>query len=282
MASTKKTEVTRTPPRNLSKAPTSSTALAVTALEDDLLADAGRGFEEASRDAYAIPFLRVLQDLSPQVKSKMTGYIKGAKPGQIFNTVTQALQDAAMVVPCYYQQTFIEWKPRSKGGGLVAVYDPSVGAAMAAKAVRDGGKSVLPNGNELMDTRSHFVLLVHPDGTYEQALIALSSTGIKTSRRWMSQMRAATVEVRGRTINAPMFAYAYPLGVEEQANDKGSWFQFTVGEKERVLDADLYRAARDFAQMMAGGAVKVDYSVINDDPDMAGAVPSDLGEEIDA
>ena len=229
----------------------------VDALDATLLADAGVGFEEAGREAYAVPFLRVLQDLSPQVKPKMSGYVKGAKPGMIFNTVSQEVYDSIRVIPCHFTQTFIEWVPRAKGGGLAAVHPAT--SPIVSKATRNGSRNVLPNGNELADTRSHFVLVLKEDGTYEGALIAMASTALKISRRWMSQMRSATITVGDRLVEPPMFAWSYRLGTDEEANDQGSWHTWSVSERERVTDPELYRAAKHFGQVMRGGEVRVNY-----------------------
>lgn len=250
-------------------------------LAKELASDSGKGFEEASRDAFAIPFIRILQDLSPQTKKKMAGYIEGAKPGQFFNTVSQELTDTLRVIPCHYSQSFIEWTPRDEkeGQGLVAVHAP--GSSVIATASRVKGKNTLPNGNILMDTRSHFVLIVKDDGSTEGALIPLSSTGIKVSRRWMSQMRAAVIEVDGRLIEPPMFAWSYLLTSEEEANEQGSWHQWVVSDRQRVLDPGLYRAAKAFGQSMKANASKVNYSESGTAP--AGSdSPRDLDNEIDA
>jgi hypothetical protein len=226
-------------------------------LAAELAADTGKGFEEANRESFAVPFLRVLQDLSPQVKTKMAGYIEDAKPGMIFNTVSHALYDKVTVIPCHFSQSYIEWTPRDKGGGLVAVHPP--GTPLVAQAVRDGGKFVLPNGNDLMDTRSHFILVVEKDGSSDGALLAMSSTGLKVSRRWMSQMRSAVIEVAGKIITPPMFAWSYVLGAEEESNDQGQWYNWTILDRQRVTNANLYRAAKLFGATMKSGTVKVNY-----------------------
>ncbi|CAB4165139.1 hypothetical protein UFOVP820_16 [uncultured Caudovirales phage] len=248
------------------------------ALDAEFLADAGRGFEEANKDAYAVPFLRVLQDLSPQVKKKMAGYIPGAEPGMLLNTVTQEVMRAVRVIPCYFQQTYIEWVPRDKGGGLAAVHAP--GAPILNTAIREGNRTVLPNGNEIMDTRSHFVLLLKEDGTYEQALLSMSSTQLKVSRRWMSQMRSAMVEVRGTMVQAPMYAFSYLISSEEEANDQGSWYSFSVKERQQVQSIELYRAAKAFGSMMASGSSKVNYADLQTAP--VSETPADLDNEIEA
>ena len=58
------------------------------AFEAQQLEEAGSGFEEATSDSYAVPFLQVLQSGSPQCKKSDGKYIKGAEEGMIFNTVT--------------------------------------------------------------------------------------------------------------------------------------------------------------------------------------------------
>jgi hypothetical protein len=253
------------------RSPAAASPLVAVTGEEELLAqmaaDAGAGFEEATRDAFAIPFLVVLQDLSPQVKKKMAGYVEGARPGMIYNTVTKELYEELRVIPCYFSQTYIEWIPRGKGdagkGGFIAAHP--VNTPLLAKVTRDGPRNVLPNGHELQDTRQHFVLFVRPDGTADQAMIAMKSTQLKVSRRWMAQMRAAQITINGRLIEAPSFAWSYVLRSEEEANDQGSWYAWEVGEREQVADPLLYQRARAFCSMMREGKVKINYE---EDPSM--------------
>ena len=47
----------------------------------------GEGFAEVTSEDLAIPFLRVLAQLSPQVNKRDAAYVKGAEAGQMFNTV---------------------------------------------------------------------------------------------------------------------------------------------------------------------------------------------------
>jgi len=270
-----------------------STAVAVIDkdFESELAQDSGKGFEEATRDAFAIPFLSILQDLSPQVKKKMAGYIEGARPGQFYQSVSQAIHDSVRVIPCHFSQVYIEWVPRNKQGtnsknSFVAVYDAVEGSIKAKAATRDGGSLILPNGNVLQDTREHYVLQVLDDGSTQPALIALKSSGIKVSRRWMSQMQTAVIEIGGRIIPAPMFAWSYKLGTEEEANDQGSWYQWTVSGRERVTDIELYRRAKLFGASMSQGKVKVNYEDLANQvaeerrPVQQGEAPSDLDNDM--
>lgn len=263
---------------------------------DSLLAsDSGSGFEEAGRDAYAIPFLLVLQDLSPQVKKMKGEYIEGAKPGMIFNTVTKKLYDGAegiWVIPAHWSQTFIEWVPRLKGGGFVGAFPP--GHPRVSEAIRQKGAGMLlPNGNELMDTRQHFVVAIDPETERgDGVLIPFKSTGLKISRNWMSQMRAAlfnedgspVVQKDGKPVEPPMFAWMYRLAVEEDSNDQGSWHQFVVAEKARVTDLQLYQQARAFGMAMKQGNANINYADLGargtDVEGAGGDAPADLDDEI--
>ena len=74
--------------------------------DDDMLS-AGTGLEEAGADDYAIPFLRVLQSMSPQLKKSDGKYIQGAEEGNLFNTVTESYYDGTEgveIIPCAYKK----------------------------------------------------------------------------------------------------------------------------------------------------------------------------------
>ena len=83
---------------------------AVAVIDDDLLS-LGTGLEDTSSDDFAIPFLQLLQALSPQLNKNDGKYVKGAEQGNIFNTVTGEATDGdegLIVVPCYYNKKYLE------------------------------------------------------------------------------------------------------------------------------------------------------------------------------
>ena len=53
----------------------------------DMKADAGKGSEGVDKDSLAIPFLVILQPLSPACDDD--DGVKGAKPGMFMNTITE-------------------------------------------------------------------------------------------------------------------------------------------------------------------------------------------------
>jgi hypothetical protein len=69
--------------------------------------DAQSGFEQMDQDDFALPFLRILTNMSPEI-----GEVDGASPGMIYNSVTGELFDGkkgVQVIPCTYIRQYIEW-----------------------------------------------------------------------------------------------------------------------------------------------------------------------------
>ena len=75
-------------------------------------ADAKVGQDNIGSQDLALPFLRILGQLSPQVNERDAKFVEGAKPGMIYNTVTNELYDGVKgisVIPCAYKREYIEW-----------------------------------------------------------------------------------------------------------------------------------------------------------------------------
>ena len=69
-------------------------------------ADADKGSQNITQDDLALPFLKVLGQLSPEVNKRNGKYVEGAEPGMILNTVTNEIYDGSKgieVLPVYYK-----------------------------------------------------------------------------------------------------------------------------------------------------------------------------------
>ena len=87
---------------------------------DDIYETAGDGAHYDSSEMQ-IPFIRVLQALSPQLNKKKPEYIEGATSGDIYNTVTNQVwpsEKGITVIPVYQETKYLEFVPRSQGGGF--------------------------------------------------------------------------------------------------------------------------------------------------------------------
>ena len=212
-------------------------------------ATSGGGLEEVTSDDIQIPFLRVLQALSPQIKKSDPAYIKGAEQGGIFNTVTKKFwsgDDGVLVIPVHFQKKLLEFVPRSEGGGFVGELDPK----NLPKVVKeDNGMEMLENGNELVRTAQHYVKIVHDDGTLENAIVDMKKTQLKKSRQWMSIMMMQ--KHNGKTL--PSFSQVYRLKTVEESNDKGNWYTWSVQHEKMVDSIESYNDAKSFYTSIKSG-----------------------------
>ena len=218
---------------------------------------AGQGVEDLSTDDLAIPFLNILQDNSPQIKKREGKYVEGAEAGMLFNTVSNEIFDGETgveVIPCAYQRSLIEWVPREQEGGFVATHDPESGILQQATK-NERGQDVLSNGNYLANTANHYVLLLSPNHGLTQAVLSMTSTQLKKSRRWNTHMVSKTLQTETGVRPYPSFAFAYRLRTVAESNAKGSWFGFDISE-QRPVSTDEFELGAAFYQAVMSGTVK--------------------------
>ena len=223
--------------------------------------DLSKGFENMTQEDLALPFVRILGQLSPQVTQGDAKFIESAKPGMIYNTVTNDLFDGKngiKVIPCYYKKDYPEWIDRGEGPGApAAVHRP--GSPVIKTGKREGSKIRLPNGNYLEETASYYVLVETKTGAYTPALITMKSTQLNVSKKWNSMMKTIQIpDGKGGFAIPPMHGVVYNLTSTLQKNDKGSWFGWVV-TKDRILeqkDKSLYLSAKDFQGNVSKGNVQ--------------------------
>lgn len=224
------------------------------------------GFEEAnSGDAFATPFLQILQSGSPVVKRGNPKRIEGAEEGMIINTVTGEIFDGdegVLLIPVYYRQGFVEWTPRDAGGGggagFVAEHAPGNQPATTRHPVTN--RDVASNGNEIADTRYHYALQVLDDGAYEPVILAMSYTGIKKSRKWNSNIQRQ--KYQGRPL--PMRLQMWRLVTIVETRDEYTWCNWDMRYEGPVTSESLYDAATDFYKLCAKGAVQMNHDQMSE------------------
>jgi|TARA_R110002020_G_scaffold49493_7_gene140806 hypothetical protein len=217
--------------------------------------DVGSGFEEVTSSDIQIPFLRLIQALSPQLKKSDPAFIEGASSGDIFNTVTKKTWDGekgVVVIPVFFQLKLLEFIPRSQGGGFVSELSPTSDDVRKAVRDQDSGLELLESGNELVRTAQHYVKIAHDDGNFENAIIDMKKTQLKKSRQWMSIMTMQ--KHNGKTL--PMFANTYRLKSVEDGNDKGSWNSWSISHEGQVSTMEAYEDAKALHSSVSSGELK--------------------------
>ena len=231
--------------------------------------DAGLGFENQTQADIAIPFIAILQPLSPVVTE---GQVEGAKAGMLYNTVTQDLASEITFVPACTEHCYVEWVPREKGGGFVARHDIHSDVVTAAKAkAKKFNDLQTPEGNELVETFYVYVVLTNDDGdALGYAIISCESTKIKVYKGWNTRLLSTMIKrPDGSKVRPPMWAHHCRMVTKQESNNKGTWHNPVLGPagediRSSLLAADdeRYQSARELRDLVQSGALNPAYDSV--------------------
>jgi hypothetical protein len=248
---------------NLEKRPSSEVSTFV-----DYGAHAGKGYENQTQEDVAFPFLTLLQGGEKGMED-----VPDRKPGLLFNTITRALYPQVEFVPGTTEHCFVEWVPRTKGGGFVAVHRLDSAVVVAAK--KDAQERGLPfgeyhaaNGNDLVETFYMYGTLCADGAPTSPAVVAYTSTKIKVYKAYNTRLQ--TFQLRGpqgQKITPPLYAHRILIGSILQRNAAGQeYYNFTLagaggGLAESLLlpDDPRFLAAQEVGTLVASGRGRVAY-----------------------
>lgn len=232
--------------------------------------DAGNDYADIGRADVALPFLSVLQALSPACSIGHADYNPDARPGMIIHSITKELFTNVIVTPVVYKRSYIEWVPRKDGGGFRGEFPVETHEAIYNK-LRDPetGKGMLENGNELLETLTFFVMHHAPDGGISPAIVAMALTQTRAAKVW-NQMQMNYVPPGAPRKLYKRYTASYALTTEMRRKDQNTWFVWKVlGANPNPPEA--IGAAQGFEMQVRGNAVVVDYSAGAEPVDTAGA-----------
>ena len=225
-------------------------ALAINMFE----ADADKGSQNMTQEDLALPFLKVLGQLSPEVNKRDGKYVEGAEPGKIINTVSNELYDQINVLPVFYKRKYIEWQDRGTSTGApVAIHEADSDIISQTTRGKDY-KDRLPNGNYLENTADHFVILM--GSSPQTALISMKATQLKVSRKWNSMMMGIKMQGKNGLFTPPTYSHIYNLSTVQMSNDKGTWFGWDVTKVGPVTEKHEYDMAKAFAESVGKGEIQ--------------------------
>ena len=215
--------------------------------------DAHQGFENVKQDSIALPILKLLQNGSGEAQKRNQNYVEGAEPGMLFNTVTKKLYDGAngiTVIPCHYKLEYQEWSDFGTGSGRPEKIYPDTSDIKTKTTEDNMGKDRLPNGNYILTVGQHFVLIVDGDST-ETALISMSSSQGKVSRKWNSMMMSIVMEGQKGPYTPPSFSHMYKLSTVLNSGKGNQWYGYNISKVGPVTDEKIYKRAKSFYESLA-------------------------------
>lgn len=190
--------------------------------------DEGAGFENLTPKDRQIPFIKLLQGLSPEFAK---GTVDGAKPGMFYNTVTQRLykpDEGFIFLPALTQNVYAEWVPRNKGGGYKGRHpiDSPIVADAIERSTEFGKYLTKGEGNQLVETFYVYGVLCSEDGYAESmAILPFWSTKIKSYKGWMTridQFRPRRPD--GSPTKPPMWSHLTRVRATMTSNKNGEFW----------------------------------------------------------
>jgi hypothetical protein len=220
--------------------------------------DTMKDFEQMVMSTMAVPFVRILQQLSPQVKKDKPEYLPNAEVGFYFNTVTkEILGNTVQVIVLAYKRMYIEWIPRAKGGGLVDYHTPEHAESIAVD--KTFGKWKTKDGNELKENYVYICLLA---GREKESVfvLSLSSSMIKVAKEWNRLMSTHIMPNGERALPYYMIWELKTISVSKDGND---WYIPTI-KFLRLLDTkEQYSLIKQ--EQKALPSIKIDYKQLESD-----------------
>lgn len=226
------------------------TSLQANVLGFEVENDTMEGFEQINTATMAIPFVRILQKLSPQLDKQKPEYIEGAEEGMYFNTITKELYGAKVpLIALKFERVYIEWRPNR--GGFVGYHTPENAERLTVDHTFGNWKT--KDGNILQETYAYMVLIA---GHEKEGLcvLSLASSSLKTAREWN---RLMTTHVMPDGKRALPYYLVWELGTEYMKNDKGSWYRPSVKFVGYITEGQ-YGAAKQ--ERLALPSRKIDYA----------------------
>ncbi len=226
----------------------------------------GAGSENIGREDVALPFLKILQGLSPEVTRGNEKFIKGATPGQFINSLTSELWDGEAgveIIRVYFEKKYIEWRPKKAGGGLVRISD-TLEEAKANKVPDTGDKDV---DTQVDETHQTYCLVKGATG-WGPVLFSASRTKLPFMRKWnglVLNTKAGDLKDDPNAAKLPPHVQLKPFGVVysltsvTKTNDSGTFFIPALGKTKRLAAGQEFKAAAEFYEVIKSGRVKVEY-----------------------
>lgn len=247
-------------------------------------ADDGAGMEDVGADEQLIPFITILQGLSPQVQRGNGAYVQGAEVGMIFNTATKRLMGSLHFLPIARDHNYVEYTPRDAGGGfhgVLAPNDPFVQKLKSEQSqfgalsfTRQPDKATGEKGGlrELVETWYLYVLVLNGAVPYP-AMLAFKSTQIKKYKGLITFVNnELAYEVPGKDgevklYRPPLWAHRWlgtPVPESSKKGDFYGWNLTLAAEpRERALlkvTDPLYVGAKALYTSIKEGRARGDFS----------------------
>lgn len=194
------------------------------------------GFEGTTSDSFAIPLVKIVQDLSPVLKKTKPEYNAEAELGDFFNPATgELLKDMDVRVLSIDHQLTV-WKPQR--GGLVNVVLKTPENEKEIVTKKDGLKKWDRDGNDVIDTLM-FTCCKADDLTASGLFfIPFAVSHLKYGRAWTSRIKGLKLDPKTMKpakdgVPCATWAGVWNISTKLDSNQHGEWY--TIGTTPKVV-----------------------------------------------
>lgn len=229
------------------------------ALNDDMLAmmAGAKKTNDFKAEDILVPYLQIVQSMSPYVKRNDPQYKADAREGDIIDTLTLKLRERAAFIPVKYEVRYTEWEPNQ--GGLVKQWGTDRSGYDAAEG--DYGTRKTADGNDIVPSATYYGLLLDESGTSQPVILSFTGTQAKKAKRLATLISALEfTDANGESFTPPMYSRVYALTTVPESNDKGSWMGWNIEPGSLVLTVkggkSLFMKAQKLREQVDAGTVK--------------------------
>ena len=268
----------KTPSTDLSVKDEKTSALA---LPDFMRGDQNTGVQGIDQEDVALPRISLLQALSPQVSDG------SGRPGEYFHLLSEDnLGKSFKMIPILVTKSYLLWRPRNAGGGLLARADDGVNWSppdseftfeldgkritwRTAKTVKesklDNWGSADPSNPQSLPaaTKMLNVLAYLPDFPHlSPSIISLQRALLKPGRKFVGRLQMS---------QAPTYGMMFTMGSEKVVSPKGEFMSPTFVSDGFVQDPALYARLKDMNDHFRKVGVKVAEKGLDEEAETAGS-----------
>ena len=219
----------------------------------------GQGLENVTSADKAIPRLYLLQKGTPAADEDSDGYVKGAKVGMLWNSLTNELHDArngVRILPVFMHKDIVERDPLNNK--FVAIHP--LNTPLLAQCTLNEKRVPIrnDNGNKMVETANHFVVVISASGEVSWGIISMASGAMSTSKKLIGLADAIRLPRKngmGR-YQPPSFSHVFVLKSVAKKDEKFTWMAWEVEVEGPVQDPDAFAFAAEFFKAIAEGRAK--------------------------
>lgn len=222
-------------------------------------------------DEQAMSFLKQAQAMSPELNAATPEYIDGLKQGGFFvSGVNKVLNDGCFIIPCYMVHEHIIWKANQGGFDSKLPYSEE----LQRQVIRDESKDFLPDGRQVENALTYYVLVVdpaEPNALPIPAMLKCSSTKFTAAKKFNTLLNAAQFKAATELgFKPPVYRFLASISSVAQTNaQKQTFFNLDfkmttahpyLNKRGMVAVKPILEMAKNLAEMAAANLVNVDYS----------------------